>query len=310
MKIEQNSFVISDAGLAPAYKGSGYIDIFRSLSALNGKSVHMTKRHKGKYKPLAALIRVRTFGGTVNIETLNSGYPTRNAVVLSGVARDAMLKSAGVSRSNLESYQKGLRILMDTVQSDSNTWLPNGFKPGTMDTDPTDPDPDEYGTDAYGWNVQYDYTDLVHADGSAADVDVRGTMCMLGSSTVVTDGSGNTFFPLIHNWTQFRHDFTPSDSADDIAENAFSKIMQQGQTADSIIDIVEDEQDEKPYQLSDFTTRTISTVCGSLVGNPVSDIICVPLGLMKVSLNNNDGATPPVSLPTSFQIEVVGVTEL
>lgn len=290
MKIEQNIFTISG-------DDKGYIDFARAFSALNGKAICQTKRHDGKYKPLAYLIRMRALSGSATVQYLNSGYPTRNSVVLAGAARDRMLKSAGVSRSNLESYQKELRILMDTNQSEASTWLPNSTKPGTSDA--VVPGGGGVGDDAYGFNLTYDYTDLVHADGTAADVDVRGTLCMLGSSTVVTDAAGDTFFPVIKNWKEYRHSFTPAAADNDIAENAFSKVMQQGQTADTIIDIVEDEQDEKPYNLEDFVAKTQQTVVSTAVGSPISSVHSFPLGLCYVNLTAG-----------IIEFELVGVTEL
>jgi hypothetical protein len=188
--------------------------------------------------------------------------------------------------------------MLDTNQTDQSMWLPNAQSAGAKETGVDLP---PVGKNAYGFNLIYDYTDLVHADTTAADVDTRGTMVMLGSSTIVTDAGGNSFFPLIYNWTRFRHNFTPSATADDIEENAFSKVFQQGQTADSIIDIVEDEQDEKPYNLLDFTDSKQTTLVSTVVGSPSSDIICVPLGLGYLDLS---------AAGSSVEIELVGITEL
>ena len=77
--------------------------------------------------------------------------------------------------------------------------------------------------------------------------------------------------------------------------------MQQSSTADKIIDIVEDEADEKPYNLDDFFDRPMQTIVSTDVGSPSSSIICVPLGLMKVTT----GLTGAV-----WETEVVGVVEL
>ena len=110
-----------------------------------------------------------------------------------------------------------------------------------------------------------------------------------------------TCLPVIHNWFLWRHSYTPSDAADDIADNAFSYVMQQSSTADAIIDIVEDEADEKPYDLTDFTTRTIVDLISTDVGNPTSQVISAPLGLIKVGQSISNQV---------FQVEVLGVSEL
>lgn len=292
MQIEQNSFIIGDMGTASPGATKGYVDLARAYSALTGRSICQTKRSDGKYKPLSFMVRVRALFGDATIETLNNGYPTRNSVVLAGAARDAMLKSAGVSRGNLETYQKELRIVMDADQARTNTWLPGATAPGLTEADTGA----AVAAATYGIDLVYDHTSLVYDDPSSPGTDVSKTLCMLGGA--ITDGD---FLPVVYNWTQWRHNFTPSAAADDIADNAFSYAMQQSSTADKIIDIVEGEADEKPYNLSDFTTKVQTDIIGTGVGNPASSVISCPLGLMRVTTGSS-GAT--------LMIELVGVSEL
>ena len=293
MKLEQNVFPNGDMSVASPGGTEGYIDIPRSLSALNGKMISQTKRSKGKYKPLGYLVRIRALFGSIGVETVNCGYPTRNAVVLAGAARDEMLKSAGVSRGNLESYQKELRLKFQCEQEETNTWLPGATRPGTDATGTGD-------ADAYGMDLVYDYTSIVFDDPDAAGTDVSQTLVLMGGKPSGPVGN-ETCAPVIYNWKQWRHSFTPSAAADDIADNVFSYAMQQSSTADKIIDIVEDEADEKPYNLDDFFDKTISTLVSTSVGSPTSQTICVPLGLMKITTGVG-GAT--------WETEVVGVVEL
>lgn len=284
-KIEQNIMQFAESGGA-----TGYIDLARSLSALNGKSIEQTKRSKGKYKPLGFLVRIRSLIGDIGIETLNCGYPTRNSVVFAGHARDEMLKSAGVSRSNLESYQKELRILMDDTMAANGS---NHYFPGATDQ----------GTGSGGWgeSLTYDYTKLSIEDPDSATSTLTLGLRMLGTQSASdNDWDTDAGFFVVDGWKNWRHSFTPSAAADDISNNPFSWAIQQSRTSAEIIARVEDEQDEKPYDLADFTTNTIKTVVGTGVGNPTSATFCVPLGLMKVVTTAN----------ASWEIEVVGVTEL
>ena len=147
----------------------GYIDLARGLSAVNGKSVTQTKRRKGKYQPLGFLVRIRALSGDIVVDTLNCGYPTRNAVVLAGHARDEMLKSAGISRSNLETYQKELRIQMDASMGTGA----NQFFPGATDL----------GTGSGGWGagLTYDYTKLVIEDPDEVGDPLSKTIAMIGT---------------------------------------------------------------------------------------------------------------------------------
>ncbi len=285
MKLEQNILQYNESG-----GSTGYIDLARNLSAVNAKSITQTKRRKGKYRPLGFLVRIRALTGDIVVSSLNCGYPTRNAVVLAGHARDEMLKSAGVTRSNLETYQKELRIFMDgTMTTGSNQYFPGASDLGT-------------GSGGWGESLTYDYTDLVVArSDSAGGHVITKPMAMLGTQQADPDDWDlDSDFYMIDNWHKWRHSFTPSASADDIADNVFSWAIQQSDTATGITNMIDDSQDEKPYDLDDFKVNTISTVVGTGVGNPSSGVFCVPLGLLKVV----SGAT------AAWEIEVVGVTEL
>ena len=286
MKIEQNMMQFAESG-----GDTGYIDLARSLTAVNGKSITQTTRRKGKYVPNTFIIRIRALSGDVIVFTLNNGYPTRNAVVLAGHARDEMLKSAGISRSNLETYQKELRILMENGGGLNHQYTPSATDKGL---------PAAKG----GWGTDvYDYTHLTFADPDGTDIDATATrpLIMLGEQSADRDDwdtDAGVF--VVDNWLKWRHSLTPAATADDIAENAFSWVIQQGGTASGIIDQIDDEADEKPYDLTNFHSKTISTVVGTGVGNPTSALISAPLGLLKVVCP--DSAT--------WEIEVVGVAEM
>jgi len=285
MKLEQSTMSYAGSGTE-----TGYIDLARNLSAMNGKSITQTKRRKGKYRPLGFLVRVRALVGDIIISTLNCGYPTRNSVVLAGHARDEMLKSAGVSRSNLESYQKELRFKLDAGMQNANT---ESYFPGATDQ----------GTGNGGWGegLTYDYTSLVIEDPDTAGATITKPMIMLGTQSASSnDWDDDTGFYVVDNWLNWRHSFTPAADADDIANNVFSWAIQQSDTAEAIVDRIDDEQDEKPYDLSEFTDTLVNTIVGTETGNPTSAIICVPLGLMKIAHQATAG----------WEVEVVGVTEL
>ena len=269
---------------------TGYIDLARCLSAVNGKSITQTKRRKGKYRPLGFLVKIRAVVGTIGFESLNCGYPTRNSVVLAGHARDEMLKSAGVSRSNLESYQKELRFKLDAGMQNANA---ESYFPGATDQ----------GTGSGGWgaSLTYDYTSLVIEDPDTAGATITKPMIMLGTQAASSDDwDDDTGFYVVDNWLNWRHSFTPAAAADDISNNVFSWAIQQSDTAEAIVDRIDDEQDEKPYDLSEFTTTLVSSAVGIGVGNPTSAVVCVPLGLLKIT--HGEAAT--------WEVEVVGVTEL
>jgi hypothetical protein len=283
MKIEQNILQYGETG-----GDTGYIDLARNLSAVNGKSITQTKRSKGKYKPLGFLVRVRALTGDIGIESLNCGYPTRNSVVLAGHARDEMLKSAGVSRSNLETYQKELRIKFEAAMTASTQYYPGATDKGT-------------GSGGWGESLTYDYTNIVIEDPDGTGGPITKPLLMLGTqSTNSDDWDTDAGFCVVDNWKNWRHSLTPAAAADDIQQNVFSWAIQQSTTADDIIDMIDDSQDEKPYDLDDFKVNTMKTLIGTGVGNPTTATFCVPLGLLKVTSTAS----------AVWEIEVVGVTEL
>ncbi len=287
MKLEQTmmSFGMTSAD-------NGYIDLARAASAVNGRMISQTKRSKGKYKPLGFLVRVRALTGNITVETLNCGYPTRNAVVLGGHARDEMLKSAGVSRSNLESYQKELRILMEDAMSatGTNTFFPESSDKGTTPL-----------VEGWGNGLTYDYTQLVIEDPASPGDTLTKTMAVIGKQAGnSTDWAADNHWYLISNWYNWRHSYTPAAADDDIDNNVISWAIQQSDTAEAISDIVEAEADEKPYDFLDFIQKKPKFTVGTGVGNPTSSVICAPLGLLKVT--SGDSA--------SWEVEIVGVTEL
>ena len=285
MKLEQNIMQYSHSvGAVP-----GYVDIARNLSAVNGKSIAQTKRSKGKYKPLGFLIRVRSLVGDIAVESLNCGYPTRNAVVLAGHARDEMLKSSGVTRSNLESYQKELRLLMDGTMSSALQYYPGALDKGT-------------GSGGWGESLTYDYTKIViDRPDSSSQQTLTKALAVLGTQDADSDNwDADSSFFVIDNWHKWRHSFTPAATADDIDNNVFSWAIQQSDTSEDIINMIDDSQDEKPYDLEDFKTNTMKTLVGTAVGNPTSAVFCAPLGLLKIS----------ASAAATWEIEVVGVVEL
>ena len=110
----------------------------------------------------------------------------------------------------------------------------------------------------------------------------------------------DTSFFVIDNWHKWRHSFTPAATADDIDNNVFSWAIQQSDTSEDIINMIDDSQDEKPYDLEQFKSETMSTLVGTDVGNPTSMVICAPLGLLKIVTAGVAG----------WEIEVVGVVEL
>ena len=282
MKIEQNKW----SHLWPAGTAGTWSDAARNLSYVNGKSIAQTRRHKGKYIPQTFLMRFTlTAGEGLALVTLPNSYPIRNSVVLAGAARDEMLKSAGIRRSNLESYQTELRLLPECGFTEGDYLLPGNVAAG-------------YTADAqFGKNVVYDYTSVTYTDSGGEQTKA---MVVLGDTSVPANG---TCYEAVNNWISYRRSFTPPTDANDISpDNLVSRIMQQSDTAKGIIDALDDEQDEKPYNLDDFKSATINNVMSPSDAGVNQVTLEVPLGLywLAVSLEKT----------VLIDVEVLGVRDM
>lgn len=283
MKIEQNILRFSASG-----SKTGYIDLARALSAVNGKSITQTKRKDGKYKPLGYVVRIRSIAGNAVLQYLPASYPIRNSVVLAGAARDAMIESVGSSHGKLEPYQKELRLKLEAGQYDTNMFFPFATNMGTS-----------YG--GFGETLTYDYTKLVLTRPDEAADSVTLPLAMIGEQSTNEDSwDSDTAWYVVDNWRKYRNQLTVPASGDDIENNVFSWVMQGGSIAGDVIDRLDDEQDEKPYNLFEFRSTMCDTAVGTDLGNGVSTTMTIPLGLLKMS----------TTATAAVEIEVIGVTEL
>ena len=272
-------------------------DCARNLSYVNAKSVTQTIRKKGKYIPQTFLMRFTCTEGEVNVYSLPNSWPIRNSIVLMGAARDAMLKSAGVRRSNLEAYQKELRLLPSIEQVDANgaveqsdyTLPNNGGQIGF----------DEAAD--FGRGVVYDYSNITF-ENPAGGVDTSNQLTVLGDSDVAGDGSTG----VVTEYLKWRRDYTqPTDANDIDPDNLISAIMQQGQTAKEIITQIADEADEKPYSLLDFRSAVQHSIVSKDAGRN-SVTLEIPVGLYwfaeaKGTAQANDA---------TVEIEVLGFRDM
>lgn len=283
MKIEQNILAFAAVGAK-----TGYIDLSRALSAVNGKSITQTKRKDGKYKPLGYVVRIRALAGNAGFQYLPASYPIRNSVVLAGAARDAMIESVGSSHSKLEAYQKELRIKLEAGQFDTNTFFPFASNMATA-------------SGGFGETLTYDYTKLVLTRPDEAADSVTLPLVMIGEQSTNEDAwDSDSGWYVVDNWRKYRNQLAVPAAGDDIENNVFSWVMQGGSIAGDVIDRLDDEQDEKPYNLFEFRSTMCATAVGTDLGNGVSCTMTVPLGLLKMS----------TSASATVEIEVLGVTEL
>lgn len=269
------------------------MDLARGLSAKNAKYVPMTRRSKGKYIPQNFIVRAMLTGGdAILIETLPNSWPIKNSVIMGGAVRDAMLRRSGIKRKSLNTYDKELQIRFDESQGVTNTYLPSGQDDGvTTDS--------HSGTDTVPWGLDQEWvtTQLVATDGDG-DSQTIVKMVMLGTEGV---GDGNNKISLVNNWRLRRKSFDPNDdSAEDQADNLFDRIMNPSGDADEVISIIDDEGSEKPYDLTDFETKTNKFILYT-GAQGVMDFVA-PLGLLRI--------TTTASTAHGLRLQVLGITDM
>ena len=269
--------------------GTYYVDLARCLSAKNAKQVSMTRRHKGKDIPQNFIVRASLqVGDAVMIETLANAWPTRNAVVMAGVMRDQMLKINGMKRGDLNTYDKDLKIRFDTTQSTANTYLPGSSDSGVSDGEHS-------GTDNLVWGINQEWTTTSLVANNSDGVKRALKMVMLGSSAV-TDTEK---IALVDTWRKNRKSFDPSDdSSEDKEDNLFMRVINVAGSTSVVAGVIDDEGQEKPYDLADFTTLTNKTILYS-GAQGIVDLV-VPLGLVRFTLTGS----------SAVRFQVLGIADM
>lgn len=95
-----------------ARSGSNYIDLTKGLTLVNGK--HYTQFNSDK--PQAFTVVARTMDTSNSVETAPTSWAVRNGLVKTAAAWRKMLRKAGVSKKDLNTYGKELRLALDTYQ--------------------------------------------------------------------------------------------------------------------------------------------------------------------------------------------------
>ena len=271
--------------------GTYYVDLARCLSAKNAKQVSMTRRHKGKDIPQNFIVRASLQAGdAVLLETLANAWPTRNAVVMAGVMRDQMLKINGMKRGDLNTYDKDLKIRFDTTQSTGNTYLPGSTDSGVSDSEHS-------GTDNLVWGINQEWTTTSLVANNSDGVKRALKMVMLGSSAV-TDTEK---IALVDTWRKNRKSFDPSDDAsEDKEDNLFMRVINVAGSTSVVAGVIDDEGQEKPYDLADFTTLTNKTILYS-GAQGIVDIVA-PLGLIRFTIAG--------SATAAVRFQVLGIADM
>ena len=279
--------------------GNNYIDLTKALTLVNGK--HYTQFIKDH--PQAFAVVARTVNTANTIRAAPVSWVVRNALVKTAAAWRTMLKKAGISKKDLNTYGKEIRVPLDAYHQ--ATW--GGMKRSGLDVVGADLVPDHLTDDNIQNNLEYD-TGLCNADDEmiwvtswATDTSLYGTGDPSGKFRehafdlteftipeftdwlpTLIGGTGSVISEYIasRKRSQEQHD----DDLDNISEDSDNRLtMMLSDEPEDQMDVIEDTHDLgdfKPYDLS-FQNKLVEVIkSGANVAGQDTSFVA-PLGLLS-----------------------------
>lgn len=285
--------------------GSQYIDLTKAMTLVNGQMHYQFKRDK----PLAYMVTVRQSNNAGKISTAPTSWAVRNSAVKTAAAWRRMLKKAGVSKKELNTYGKELRLTFDADHSahygsgDPTTGTPVDLVPENLITGGVC----EYATGTYkkhssgnaaevyvtalttvslapyGYNAgntifrehAFDHTTMVvpNPSGSATN-EVTWSGHLMGADSIVS-----VYIDSRENSLDVKDDDFDNELSE--PDNYLTLMLSDNEeSADDVIERVADEGDFRPYSLS-YQNEPINAVgSGQNVAGQDSAFVA-PLGLLK-----------------------------
>lgn len=302
-----------------------YIDLFRGLALVNGKNVDSFENRK----PLVVVGSIRMNTSTEEVEAIKPTWAVRGAINKSVAAWDRTLKSAGLTRKQLNTYGKEIRYAWDKDHSDNFcAWnaatkivdaIPAGvelkYKSKQYNQQGL-----EYIVNAQlpldaGLGVQFGPSPAA----SPAEYNVRAfdntkAAVPASGSTDVSDkyftvfgevGASATHLPILDTYLDSRVNTaevedTDMDNTPD-SDNDFIMMLAPGEeVADDVIDNVREEGRWMPYTTASSLNSTDIIVPGANVAGQDTGFVA-PLGLLKWK---------PTSTSSRLVIEIMGAVEM
>lgn len=322
MKAEVTRLIYSATGTA---NYTHYIDLFRGMCLVNGRNMGQFKNGK----PLMVMGSIRLSSSAEEVEAIKPTWASKNAFNKANDAWTRTLQSAGLKKSQLNTYGKELRVAWDNKHDfcEANSAdsivdaIPDGvdsyYKTGQYDaagleyfvyaelavgsgaTDPTwGPSPSGSPT---SYNVRaFDQTTAAVPLSGAVDVKDK-LFCVFGDHT---DASG-AHLPILDTYLDSRINEARVEDTDmdgqPVDDNDFIMMLAPGEeVADDVIENVKDEGRWRPYTtLSSKSSHKIVTAGANVAGQDTS--FHAPLGLLK---------WVPAAATSKLVIDIIAVTEM
>jgi len=314
-----------------------YIDLASAMTAANRKQYHQVS---GGGEALCYRVAITALDGTFTISGLNSQYLICNSVKQTSKGWKAQMRHAGIKLKDLPAWGRRPRFGLETPQIVENPRTVLGVDDPVFEISDLNLEPKLIPGGVSSWFSTYNSTDgtdsvAVSYHASATPGPARMAANQVTQVTVtdgagaesnvplVMTGSSGDEFNVIREYFRARRELpsvdlgTPGPDGHSQMLNLFSVAEEM---SDDIVEAVEHYMDFKPYtpetstnsfdtlvqhcKVSSFTTGTVPAAAGVTASNhypPVTDIIDVPLGLLKIE---------SVALDTVFQIDVLAVYEM
>lgn len=289
--------------------GVNYIDLTKSDTIANCKNKQQFKNGR----PLAYVITARFSNAGNEILTIPTGWVQTNALVKTAAAWRKMYKKAGLSKRDLNTYGRELRLPISKTHRDnwaksSIDLLAEGLE-GSYQTEQYDkdgntihvitsvPDPS---TAPVGQTYEhaFDLTKITipDPDGSRPDA-IDWSPFVLANGTSLADITSC----VINQYCLSRGSVDQEDTDLDLGEAVVSQnyliqaLSDNEETSDDVMDNVKDLGDFRPYEIgSQIQVRTRSVASETNVAGQDTSFIA-PLGLMEWSGSVDDVLTLTVS---------------
>ena len=303
-QMEVGTFQFTHQGQAATY-----IDLTKSDSLANCKAKYQFKNGR----PLAYVCTVRFSEASNSLTTIPTGWVQTNALVKASAAWMKMNKKAGISKRDLNTYGKELRVAFDGDHVTGYGYatkdllaqgLNGSYNSGQKDADGlwihvytsvADPSSNPVGGK---YQNAFDLTTITvpSPDGSAADA-INWTPQVLADGTSATAKAPSIIYQYISSRGAVDLEDQDLDSLEGMVSSNYliQALSDNEETSDDVIDNVKDLGDFRPYNLEDtieFATTSVSS--STNVAGQDTQIIA-PLGLIKWKGGANDIMSVTVS---------------
>lgn len=288
-------------------EGTNYIDLTKSDTLANCKNKQQFKNGR----PLGYVVTARFSNAANEIQTIPTGWVQTNSLVKASAAWRKMYQKAGLSKKDLNTYGRELRLPMTKAHREN--WgneahdiiadgLPSDYRTQQYNSDgdvitvyaTTD------GSALIGVEMQnaFDLTTITipSPDGSAGDA-IDWSPFVLADGTSNADKLSSVLYQYVTSrGSQEVEDKDIEDSQGMESSNYLIQALSDNEeTSDDVIDNVKDLGDFRPYSLENqIQARTKAVAAGTNVAGQDTSFIA-PCGLIEWTGSENDVLTLTVS---------------